>query len=107
MALDDPTLLTKWSVSRDCKRSNLAALIDLAAAVAYPGEFAGFQAMLQGTVHGGTHMAVGGNMAGSSSPTDPLFWLHHTFIDKAEQIGKLLQMGKTPQHQRNIEINRN
>jgi hypothetical protein len=33
--------------------------------------------------HGTVHVHVGGNMADvTTSPTDPLFWLHHAFVDK-------------------------
>lgn len=32
--------------------------------------------------HGDVHIAVGGDMADFYSPNDPVFWLHHAFIDK-------------------------
>ena len=32
--------------------------------------------------HGDVHIAVGGDMADFFSPNDPVFWLHHAFIDK-------------------------
>lgn len=32
--------------------------------------------------HGSIHNIMGGQMSGASSPADPLFWLHHCFIDK-------------------------
>lgn len=32
--------------------------------------------------HGDVHMFVGGTMSGHASPYDPLFFLHHAFIDK-------------------------
>lgn len=44
--------------------------------------FGGLQALMEGAVHAGTHNAIGGEMAGPASPSDPLFWLHHAFIDK-------------------------
>ena len=31
--------------------------------------------------HGGPHVWVGGDMATFCSPSDPVFWLHHGFID--------------------------
>ena len=43
--------------------------------------FDAFQTALEGP-HGWVHNAVGGTMATSSSPADPLFWLHHSFVDK-------------------------
>ncbi|KAF7364338.1 Tyrosinase central domain-containing protein [Mycena sanguinolenta] len=33
-------------------------------------------------VHDGGHIAVGGDMQRFSSPNDPLFYLHHAFLDK-------------------------
>jgi hypothetical protein len=81
-ALDDPALLTQWSVTRDWDPSQLAAPNDLVEVQTYTGSFTGFQSSLESAVHGGTHNAVGGDMAGAASPTDPLFWLHHAFIDK-------------------------
>ncbi len=37
---------------------------------------------MEGAIHAGVHNAVGGDMADKSSPTDPLFWLHHANIDR-------------------------
>ncbi|MDX2390418.1 MULTISPECIES: tyrosinase family protein [unclassified Streptomyces] len=31
--------------------------------------------------HNRVHLWVGGQMTGGTSPNDPVFWLHHTFID--------------------------
>lgn len=81
-ALANASLLAGWSVTRKWDASKLGAAADLAALKTYSGTFAGFQTLLEGAVHGGTHVAVGGDMAGAASPTDPLFWLHHAFIDK-------------------------
>ena len=41
-----------------------------------------FQRTLEGHIHAGVHNAVGGDMSGSNSPTDPLFFLHHSNIDR-------------------------
>src|SRR5262249_12946925 len=75
-ARDNPELLNRWSVSRSWDASQLAAPSDLTAVQNYTGSFTGFQTLFEGTVHAGTHNAVGGDMAGAASPTDPLFWLH-------------------------------
>ncbi|KAI9298903.1 Di-copper centre-containing protein, partial [Neoconidiobolus thromboides FSU 785] len=32
--------------------------------------------------HGGPHVAIGGDMRLHSSPNDPIFWLHHGYVDK-------------------------
>lgn len=38
---------------------------------------------LEGMPHSGGHRGVGGQMKnGISSPGDPLFYLHHTWLDK-------------------------
>ncbi|HET6352842.1 tyrosinase MelC2 [Streptomyces sp.] len=46
----------------------------------------GFRNLLEGwrglNLHNRVHVWVGGHMATGASPNDPVFWLHHTFIDK-------------------------
>jgi tyrosinase len=46
----------------------------------------GFRNQLEGwqgpNLHNRVHVWVGGNMATGASPNDPVFWLHHCFIDK-------------------------
>ncbi|MCX5380973.1 tyrosinase family protein [Streptomyces sp. NBC_00091] len=46
----------------------------------------GFRNHLEGWrgsgVHNRVHVWVGGHMATAASPNDPVFWLHHAFIDK-------------------------
>jgi tyrosinase len=96
VALTDPGLLASWSVTRHWSASKLAAAADLAAVNAYQGTFSGFQTLLQGAVHADTHIAVGGDMKGPSSPTDPLFWLHHSFIDKTWADWQAGPNGKNP-----------
>ncbi|WP_073495285.1 tyrosinase family protein [Actinacidiphila paucisporea] len=36
---------------------------------------------LGGYLHNRVHQWVGGHMIGAASPNDPVFWLHHSFID--------------------------
>ena len=95
-AMNDAALLARWSVTRDWHVSELAAAADLVAIRTYTGTFTGFQTLLEGTVHAATHNAVGGNMGGASSPADPLFWLHHAFIDKLWADWQASQNGKKP-----------
>ena len=76
--------------------AHLALAADLNAVKAFPGTFTGFQTLLEGSVHAGTHNAVGGDMKGSASPTDPLFWLHHSFIDKTWADWQASPNGKNP-----------
>ena len=95
-ALDDPNLLARWSVTRSWDPTQLGAAADLAAVKTYAGSFTGFQTLLESAVHAGTHIAVGGDMAGMASPTDPLFWLHHAFIDKTWADWQAGPQGKNP-----------
>lgn len=81
---------------RDWDSSQLADPADLNAVKSFSGTFNGFQSALEGSVHAGTHNAVGGDMAGSASPTDPLFWLHHSFIDKTWAEWQASANGKNP-----------
>jgi tyrosinase len=95
-ALAAPALLARWSVTRNWDASQLAHKADLTAVKRYSGTFAGFQTLLEGAVHAGTHNAVGGDMAGAASPTDPLFWLHHAFMDKTWADWQASPRGKNP-----------
>lgn len=97
-ALADPGLLARWSVTRSWDASLLASPSDLVAVKAYSGTFTGFQTLLEQTIHADTHIAIGGNMAGPSSPADPLFWLHHAFIDKTWANWQATPHGKEPPH---------
>ncbi len=94
--LNDPSLLARWFVTRDWDASQLGVASDLAAIQTYSGSFTGFQTLIEGVVHCGTHNAVGGDMAGSASPTDPLFWLHHAFLDKTWATWQASPKGKKP-----------
>lgn len=38
--------------------------------------------ILEGTPHNRVHTGVGGDMATSMSPLDPIFWLHHANVDR-------------------------
>ncbi len=44
--------------------------------------FSSFSHALENGPHLSIHSRVGGNMGGMASPDDPLFWLHHAFVDK-------------------------
>ena len=94
--LADAALLNELSVRRAWDPTQLADPADLAAVKSYTGSFTGFQTLLEGAVHGGTHNAVGGDMAGSASPTDPLFWLHHASMDKVWADWQATPNGKKP-----------
>lgn len=95
-ALNTQALLSRWTVTRNWDPSHLGSPQDLNAVKTYSGTFIGFQSLLEGAVHGGTHNAVGGDMAGPSSPIDPLFWLHHAFMDKIWADWQASPKGKNP-----------
>ncbi len=40
-----------------------------------------FRVIVEGPLHGRPHNWVEGKMASTSSPADPVFWLHHCWID--------------------------
>ena len=81
-ALKDKKLLKSWGVTRgNWTPSQLASPGDVTA-FSQIHTFQTFQRTLEGAVHAGVHNAVGGDMASASSPSDPLFWLHHANIDR-------------------------
>lgn len=93
--LKNPALLASWGVTRSWDPSQLPKPADLAAANAMTS-FTPFQRTLEATVHGMVHEAVGGDMAGSASPSDPLFWLHHANIDRLWAAWQSKHPGKNP-----------
>jgi len=47
-------------------------------------DFVSFSRLLERSYHNGIHGAIGGrggHMASMTSPYDPVFWLHHAFVD--------------------------
>jgi len=79
-AINDPALLQSWGVTRTWDASLLPISHDLTAVTART-TFASFQRTLE-QVHNNVHGAVGGTMDSSSSPADPVFWLHHGNLDR-------------------------
>lgn len=41
-----------------------------------------FSEILENGPHAKVHQFIGGDMSGFASPFDPIFWLHHAFVDK-------------------------
>ena len=78
--LSKPALLRSWSVRRQWDPSWLPTQADLQAATA-PSRFTAFQTRLE-VVHGYVHNAVGGTMAGPSSPADPVLSSYYANIDR-------------------------
>lgn len=48
----------------------------------HTGLFSVLQEPFGDQLHGRVHIWVGGNMSASSSPNDPVFWLHHANLDR-------------------------
>ena len=80
-ALKDPKLINTLSRPRYWNPSHLPNKEDLDNIIAYKGSFKMYQSGLE-RFHGAAHNAVGGDMASTHSPADPIFWLHHSYIDK-------------------------
>ena len=78
--LNTPSFITNWGLIRQWNRVFLPSAMQLQS-VMLRTEFVGFQFELE-RLHGGVHNAVGGQMAQTNSPADPLFWLHHSNIDR-------------------------
>ena len=84
--LSDPADLAAWGITRN-PLINVGLLPDQAwinmvmSTGTTPADFLGFQAAVE-SPHNRVHNVVGGTMGTSRSPADPLFWLHHAFIDK-------------------------
>ena len=75
-----PSLLKSWSVERNYK-SNIMPTSSMVNYATSMSDFDSFQDTIE-NVHNSVHIAVGGDMRKASSPTDPIFWLHHANIDR-------------------------
>lgn len=82
--LSDPADLAEWGVTRGANfNSSLLPTAAQLANLMTSGDFATFSGTLEATpFHNRVHGLVGGTMGSTRSPADPLFWLHHAFIDK-------------------------
>lgn len=80
--LTNSALLLAWGVLRGVFDASQIATVEDLDAVNQTSTFVTFQRILEGAIHGGVHNAIGGDMRDKSSPTDPLFWLHHANIDR-------------------------
>ncbi len=94
-ALTDPKLLEAWGITRNWNPSRLPTVGDLNT-IKKLKQFVTFQATIEGAVHAGIHNAVGGHMASSSSPADPVFWLHHANIDRLWAEWQAANPGENP-----------
>lgn len=81
--LSNPSDLQAWGITRKANfnPNQLPIQADINI-VNSNTSFAAFQSALERPPHNSVHNAVGGTMATSASPADPLFWLHHAMVDK-------------------------
>ncbi len=97
-ALTDAKDLSDWNITRGStfNGSSLATAAQLNTLLAEPN-FDTFQATLEASpFHNLLHGLVGGTMVTSGSPADPIFWLHHAFIDKIWADWQVLHTGTNP-----------
>lgn len=82
--ISNPADLAIWGVTRGGSFNGaLLATAAQAAGLMASGSFATFSTTLeQSPFHNRVHGLVGGTFGTGMSPADPLFWLHHGFIDK-------------------------
>lgn len=78
--LSGAAFLNRWGITRQFQANLLPHQPDVDAALQRTN-FPAFQPLLEG-VHNAVHRAVGGTMKSSSSPADPLFYLHHASVDR-------------------------
>ncbi len=79
--LNNKVNLKKWSVKRSWDPDEMPSEGQLESQIR-PKKFSAFQSSLEGGAHAAVHNAIGGNMASSASPSDPIFYLHHANIDR-------------------------
>jgi hypothetical protein len=78
--LDDPQDLANWGISRNSTIGPMPTQTQVNNVMAQT-TWNDFRTSLEG-IHNSVHVSVGGHMGTASSPSDPIFWLHHGFIDK-------------------------
>lgn len=78
--LNQRAQLRRWSITREWRPQYLPLAAEVDAVMSRP-DFDSFQRTLE-QVHNNVHRAVGGEMATATSPSDPLFWVHHANIDR-------------------------
>lgn len=97
-ALNDPNDIADWNIIRGgtFNGNSLASAAQLNTLLATTN-FDTFQSTLEAApFHNRLHGLVGGTMVTSASPADPLFWLHHAFIDKIWANWQVLRPGVDP-----------
>lgn len=96
--LNDPSSIADWGITRGAgfNGNSLASAAQLNTLLA-GNNFNAFQNTLEAQpFHNRLHVLVGGTMVTSASPADPLFWLHHAFLDKIWADWQTLHAGVNP-----------
>jgi hypothetical protein len=93
--LNAPDLVEEWGVNREWNTTELTTQGVQDSVMKIP-TFTAFQSALENTVHAAVHLAVGGTMSSSSSPADPIFWLHHANIDRLWAKWQAGHLGQNP-----------
>jgi hypothetical protein len=81
MRLNDRQLLRRWSITRRWDPDRMPRADQVKSQIR-PNVFHVFQRSLELGAHAAVHIAVGGTMNSSSSPADPIFFLHHANLDR-------------------------
>lgn len=98
--LNTSTFVSNWGLIRHWNPSFLPSAAQFQS-VMQRTNFDGFQFELE-KAHNGVHVAVGGTgstagqMSLSNSPADPLFWLHHSDIDRIWSMWQATPNGTNP-----------
>ena len=92
--LSDPQDLANWGITRNSPIGPMPSQTQVNNTMAQT-TWDSFRTSLEG-IHGTVHFRIGGQMGGASSPSDPIFWLHHGFIDKIWADWQKLNPTKTP-----------
>jgi len=97
-ALTDPADMADWGITRNAtfNGNSLGSAAQLNTLLAGTN-FNAFQTAWESSpFHNLLHGLVGGTMGSSASPSDPIFWLHHAFIDKIWADWQALHPGVDP-----------
>lgn len=92
--LSDPQDLVNWGITRNNPIGPMPSQTQVNNTMAQT-TWDDFRSILE-SIHGMPHISIGGQMGGASSPSDPIFWLHHGFIDKIWADWQKLNPTKTP-----------
>lgn len=83
-ALTEPSDLADWGIERLCGSAGgeLPGPGPVVAALEVTTGFLDFSQALEKGPYNAVHQWVGGTFATPFAPADPLFWLHHAFVDR-------------------------